>query len=193
MAYLVGILNTSFAETASRLIGAAVTQVLVWVGWQRAARRKRHALQLALTEAAAVPAKQQQRPLDAKGFLDVINANRRVFGTWIRRTPAVDKIVAKTAPAGQIPFALRVLEEAFARGVDRELRRRNLDVASSEVSGFLDDLEHQLRHYELAPDPLDALRALDEELFQYFDRERAERAFRIGVMPPMIAVAMYVA
>jgi len=53
------------------------------------------------------------------------------------------------------------------------------------------DFADRLLLEDIGNDPLEALRALDERLFQAFDRERSEHEFRIAVMPPVVAITAF--
>jgi hypothetical protein len=208
LAYVLGILGGTAGDIVRNHVawwwrrGTAVSN---WLNWQRSARRRRRTLndqlRTALAKATAAagtpPETQLKRQADGHSAeLSQIDAATVLLGAWIKRTPQVQNVVGRSGGSTKrdlYSVARKALYDAWEKGVDGELQRRGLDV---QLHNFDDDSlqgYERLVDHELGSEPLDALRALDERLYQAFDRERAEREFRIAVMPPTIAIALHMA
>lgn len=206
LAYVIGILGVTLGDalrSATALIESRFISVGEWLRWQGHARRtrdlQRRQLETARTrfETAKGSTSEQgaKQALDqAIAPLETIGRNSALWGLWIRRTPEIRRQMGSRSPAGLTveTLAETAIGNAWEKGVDDELRRRDFDVASSEIRERPYQFEEQLLEQDLGHDPLDALRALDQLLYQAFDRERSEREFRIAVMPPLFATTIYV-
>lgn len=201
-AYLVGLLGVTCAQGLSD----AVIALQGYLQWQRRAQRARRACEQDLLVAVAkaeqvadAPAKKDaQQTVERHGAtLAEFARSRRAAGLLYRRTAPVVAHVRSREPRRHHQLAEIAAENAWTTGVEAELARLNLRPNHLSAAHTNPDnafvYVDQLIGQDLGVDPLDALRALDDGLYQALDRERAEREFRIGVMPPLFAVSLYLA
>jgi len=208
LAYIVGILGATAGDAIRNPVAWAwrrgIVPVQEWVRWQSIARRKRRGLkkeirveQSQLRTAAGSPTEAQLKGAleQHSGQLSKIREAEVLWGAWTLRTPDTLGLLGRRSQSARQEVwtvAEGALSDAWQKGVDDELQRRNADIASNKFSDQSLNYYDRLVDHDLGPEPLDALRALDDGLYQAFDRERAEREFRIAVMPPTIAFAVYV-
>jgi hypothetical protein len=208
LAYVLGILGVTFGDAVrSGFTGIenGFISLNEWRRWQFHARRRREALRREVEAAAAEFEAAKDSPTEAvakKNRLDganrgleTIDRSTTRWGLLIHRTGDVASLVGQPFSGAGLTvddLAETAIKNAWEKGVDEELRRRDVNLASSEILEHLGSLEDQLLRQDLGHNALDVLRALDQALYQAFDRERSEREFRIAVMPPVLAITIYV-
>jgi hypothetical protein len=191
--YVVGVLGVTAAQSLRGVLSTLRNRIPAAFRWQRAAHAKRRQLR---TELAGIPAEIKNEPKVAARIDKIQKDLAALDGRWwIGQTRQAVGALGRSGGRDPIYHSAEIaLTNAYERGVDKDLQRRNTDISSrhlddSEVGLWTEDLVDR----DLGDDPLDALRALDEGLFQAFDRERAEGEFRIGVTPPVMAIAIHLA
>ena len=210
VAYVLGLLGVTLGQAVARGV-AALSNVMgeghgvAALSWQAHAKRQRIELNDAIRRAEAElnAAGGSDREGAAKRSLDEAMKRRQtlasselLWGHWIRETPSALRLVGRGPQRGAWTLeklAEALIEDAWRRGAAEELTRRNVDISLDAISGSRWDLHERIRRADLGDDPASTLRAMDEGLYHAFDRERAERDFRIAVMPPVAAVAMTLA
>lgn len=207
VAYVLGLLGVTLGQAVAR--GVAALSNLMGEGygvaslsWQAHAKRQRLELNDAIRRAEAElnAASGSDREGAAKRSLDqatkrreTLAASELLWGHWIRETPSALRLVGRGPQRGAWTLeklAEALIEDAWRRGAADELTRRNADIRLDAISGSRWELQERLYRADLSDDPTSTLRAIDEGLYQAFDRERAERDFRIAVMPPVAAIAI---
>jgi hypothetical protein len=204
LAYVLGIVGVHAADAVRDLVVWVMARwatFVAWIRWQNVARSKVAELgtRIETAEAALHAAKgSTQEPNAALTVRHLREQEEKLrphvvwFQKCIRRTPAAASALGLGDPHFDYTyynFAREILEDAWAKGVDDELRRRDLDVAIRDADHRGDYFIDRLMRHDIGDNPLDALRAVDQQLYSEFDRERAERELRIAVMPPVAAIA----
>ncbi|MGE3843755.1 MAG: hypothetical protein AB7I50_19460 [Vicinamibacterales bacterium] len=185
-AYLIGVLGVSLAQALS----AAVASVHRWVVWQNRARLTRNLKQQDLAKATAQHADGIRQQLAQFSRAQIVS-----FASLpLRRTRSVVSLVHGDQPTRARALAVTVAANAWHAGQQAEVERLKLPPAmcldwdpETEAGWHVEELLDK----DLGGDISATLRALDETLYQAHDRERAEREFRIAVMPPVLTVCMY--
>jgi hypothetical protein len=204
LAYVLGIVGVHAADAIRDLVVWAMARwatAVAWIRWQRVARSKVAELSTKIEAAetalhAAKGSTQEPNAALTVRHLREQEEKLRPHAVWfqkcIRRTPAAARALGLGDPHFDhryYNFAREILEDAWAKGVDDELRRRDLDVSIRDTDRRGDYFIDRLMGHDIGDSPLDALRAVDQQLYSEFDRERAERELRIAVMPPVIAIS----
>lgn len=189
VAYLIGVVNSTIADGIHRAIvkvRAVSMPIIEPVRWQLHARRSRRQLRKRLGLSS------DARDVDQyKTQMDALSPS--MVGLWIRKSTAATR-AAGPEPWTNTPYemAQRAVENAIEHGVHEAQLARQIDLVHGQIQIAHEEYIDQLLTQDLGDEPSEALRAADAGLYQAFDRERAEREFRVRTMLPLTILAGYV-
>lgn len=209
--FVLGAATGSATALLARLLGPGQTSIRRRVQWQWHARRRVRELLRSLTDqrgeidkssAGANPSRAQIKSLEGrisrtKGQLEVVEKNRwKLSSRLIRDNEETRRALGNPGAQADSGLEGQIISRAHNLAVLKQAEDLKLTASLDEIedaSMFYrrsDDLVTQLVS-ELHPDPLDALRALDEKLYLELERERAERELRVAISLPLGALGLF--
>lgn len=192
--YLLGMLSTTMSDAVASLTRVVLSAPIARLDWYRHAKSARMALirKIAALEKEREQVADDQRRLgNIQRIIDAEQLKLDAFGRdrKVTRTSDVVEIIGLPPRLNEDRLAERAVQIAYLRSAEAEVDKRGLSTQGIRV-GWPEKTHVRMLNEELAEDPLDVLKALDEPSYQTLDRTRAERELRIGASLPLVGIGV---
>lgn len=214
--FALGATATFATRAVSSAIGRLIERFRSKLTWQRHAHKSRRALRARLSEyqrtiklAAAATEKEDDRITVLQGHVSSAERHRDqvqekldlleqpllgwawVQKFWIPNDQVTRAALGHISVQDELTVANRIVDTTYDAAAWEYADKLGLHGASYGGS-VAPDAAYELID-EFRPDPVDALKALDNDLFVEIDRERSERELRVAISAPLIALSVYAA
>jgi hypothetical protein len=200
--FVLGAVAQAATEPIASVLGRGVVPVQSARQWQTHARNSRarmrreaNAMAARRDKAGAVDreAASEKRRAEIQAMIDGIETR---LG-YIRRTAGNRKIFGLPPASSAAALEADIVEVTRDLARDEAIASSGVNVALETISDSR-DIKNSARPLkrlaeEFQADPLDALQALDEQLYLSLDRERAERDVRLAICLPTMALGSVIA
>lgn len=113
---------------------------------------------------------------------------------WIRETPEATAALGTPDLQAGAGLELQVVRAAQRAAMDAALSAAGVNAELEDASYWATDQDLELARQlvnDVTQNPLDAAQALDPDLYQVMDRDRAEHDVRIAMAVPAMAIGVY--
>ncbi|WP_157544620.1 hypothetical protein [Nocardioides halotolerans] len=212
--FVIGAASTFAVNTLSGWAGAIQRRAAESVAWQRHAHRVRKTLEVrkralerdanlisanetASLKESVVKYLTGRKSTNASNLSQVtrqlekfepLGKHKLLERLWIPRTILTESAVGQLPGSSDIDVASRIVKHSFAKAA--EAHAEKLDYQEWDADEWPPAESENALLQEFEPDPLDALKALDNDLFAQLDRERSERDLRLAIAAPLIALSV---
>lgn len=202
--WVLGVLSMAFTEFLSKAIAPVLSKINRWFVWKIHAYKKAKDLEQKLDklqndyETKSNDGKQSSgRNLEIinKKITELIDKIDQVkssttCGLWISENPSTSNILGKpTQHDRTFSICYNIVDGVMREAMHDEMQSFSDKKPTSSINMATLGYEEMFLE-EFEPDPLDALRGMDESLFLELDRERTENEVRLGISTPLLVLGI---
>lgn len=199
--WVIGVMSMTFTQTLAKAIAPVVLTFKHWFAWKIHAYKSAQKLQQKHSKLQADYEKKgnDNSPSSNEQLQKIKNEidkhqqkidqvrNSTILGIYIPRTTSMLRILGKLPQYDRThDISYNIVNGVAQKAVDDAIQNDSIKVSASSINVSTSEFVYAFEE-EFEPDPLDALRGLDEKLYLELDRERSEREVRLGISTPLLA------